>query len=200
MSFTTCSRRHLVAVQNFRGLMRGREHQLILQRFTELKKKLGNASGAKTQVLFGDMQVTVNTDCLSNLLYSCLSFLLPDSYFYTDNKLMEEGEEAQVVDLFKNRWTIAVLLRWFNCFWYKLEFGLSNTAILKDISLCGSLSCMFEFFKTIWGIHSFWTSLKCKQNAHKLFAVVEICSKYLFYVKWRLQVWWRTAQFCLILK
>ena len=149
--------------------MRGREHQLILQRFTELKKKLGNASGDKTQVLFGDMQVSVNTDCLSNLLYSCLSFLLPDSYFYTDNKLMEEGEEAQVVDLLKNRWTIAVLLRWFNCFWYKLEFALSNTAILKDISLCGSLSCMFEFFKTIWGIHLFYlNSCKCKQNAQDI--------------------------------
>ncbi|XP_060938530.1 exocyst complex component 3-like protein 4 [Limanda limanda] len=72
------SRKHLVAVLNFRGLMRGREHQLILQRFTELKKKLGNASGDKTQVLFGDMQVTVNTDCLSNLPFSCLSFLLPE--------------------------------------------------------------------------------------------------------------------------
>ncbi|XP_062253608.1 exocyst complex component 3-like protein 4 [Platichthys flesus] len=67
------SRKHLVAVLNFRGLMRGREHQLILQRFTELKKKLGNASGDKTEVLFGDMQVTVNTDCLSNLPFFCFS-------------------------------------------------------------------------------------------------------------------------------
>ncbi|XP_078031524.1 exocyst complex component 3-like protein 4 isoform X2 [Epinephelus lanceolatus] len=59
------SRKHLVAVLYFRGLVRGREHQLILQRLTELKKKLG--SGDRNQVLFGDMQVTINTDCLSNL-------------------------------------------------------------------------------------------------------------------------------------
>ncbi|XP_047193654.1 exocyst complex component 3-like protein 4 isoform X3 [Scophthalmus maximus] len=73
------SRKHLVAVLSFRGLMRGREHQLILQRFAELKKKPGGGSGDKSQVLFGDMQVTVNTDCLSNLTFSCLSDLLPDS-------------------------------------------------------------------------------------------------------------------------
>ncbi|XP_028420976.1 exocyst complex component 3-like protein 4 [Perca flavescens] len=71
------SRKHLVAVLYFRGLLRGREHRLILQRLTELKKKLG--SGDKNQVLFGDMQVTVNTDCFSNLPFSCLSFLLPDN-------------------------------------------------------------------------------------------------------------------------
>lgn len=77
--FSTCSKKHLVAVLYFRGLLRGREHQLILQRLTELKKKLGNAGGDKSRVLFGDMQVTVNTDCLSNLRFSCLSFLLPDN-------------------------------------------------------------------------------------------------------------------------
>ncbi|XP_068574097.1 exocyst complex component 3-like protein 4 isoform X2 [Cebidichthys violaceus] len=71
-------RRHLVAVLYFRGLLRGREHQLILQRHTELKKKLGGG-GDRSQVLFGNMQVTVNTDCLSNLPFSCLSFLLPDN-------------------------------------------------------------------------------------------------------------------------
>nr|XP_019966034.1 PREDICTED: exocyst complex component 3-like protein 4 [Paralichthys olivaceus] len=73
------SRNHLVAVLNFRGLTRGREHQLILQRFAALKKKLGNAGGDRNQVLFSDMQVNVNTDCLSNLLHSCLSFLRPHS-------------------------------------------------------------------------------------------------------------------------
>ncbi|KAF1374412.1 hypothetical protein PFLUV_G00228830 [Perca fluviatilis] len=71
------SRKHLVAVLYFRGLLRGREHQLILQRLMELKKKLG--SGDKNRVLFSDMQVTVNTDCLSNLPFSCLSSLLPDN-------------------------------------------------------------------------------------------------------------------------
>ncbi|KAK9534183.1 hypothetical protein VZT92_009246 [Zoarces viviparus] len=75
------SRKHLVAVLYFRGLLRGREHQLILQHHTELKKKLSSAGagGDRSRVLFGDMQVTVNTDCLSNLPFSCLSFLLPDS-------------------------------------------------------------------------------------------------------------------------
>ncbi|XP_042244643.1 exocyst complex component 3-like protein 4 [Thunnus maccoyii] len=71
-------RKHLVAVLNFRGLVRGREHQLILQRLTELKKKQGSAAGDKSQALFSDMQVTVNTDCLSNLPFPCLNFLLPD--------------------------------------------------------------------------------------------------------------------------
>ncbi|XP_031729059.1 exocyst complex component 3-like protein 4 isoform X3 [Anarrhichthys ocellatus] len=73
------SRKHLVAVLYFRGLLRGREHQLILQRHTELKEKLGGGGGDRSRVLFGDMHVTVNTDCLSNLPFSCLSFLLPDN-------------------------------------------------------------------------------------------------------------------------
>uniref|UniRef100_A0A671XJF5 Exocyst complex component 3-like 4 n=1 Tax=Sparus aurata TaxID=8175 RepID=A0A671XJF5_SPAAU len=74
------SKKHLVAVLYFRGLLRGREHQQILQRLSELKKKLGDGdAGDRSRVLFGDMQVTVNTDCLSNLPFSCLSFLLPDN-------------------------------------------------------------------------------------------------------------------------
>ncbi|XP_071353706.1 exocyst complex component 3-like protein 4 [Trachinotus anak] len=74
------SRNHLVAVLHFRGLMRGREHHLILQRFKEVKKNLSSSSGGdKTKVLFGDMEVTVNTDCLSNLPFSCFSFLLPNN-------------------------------------------------------------------------------------------------------------------------
>lgn len=77
---STCSKKHLVAVLYFRGLLRGREHQQILQRLSELKKKLGDGdAGDRSRVLFGDMQVTVNTDCLSNLPFSCLSFLLPDN-------------------------------------------------------------------------------------------------------------------------
>ncbi|XP_041668894.1 exocyst complex component 3-like protein 4 isoform X2 [Cheilinus undulatus] len=71
------SKKHLVAVLYFRGMMRGREHQLILQRFSELKKKVDSPACNKDRVLFSDMQVTVNTDCLSNLPFSCLNFLLP---------------------------------------------------------------------------------------------------------------------------
>lgn len=66
------SKKHLVAVLYFRGLMRGREHQQILQKLSALKKEL--KSGDRNQVLFGDMQVMVNTDCFSNLPFSCLSF------------------------------------------------------------------------------------------------------------------------------
>ncbi|XP_053192014.1 exocyst complex component 3-like protein 4 [Scomber japonicus] len=74
------SKKHLVAVLNFRGLLRGSEHRLILQRLAQLKKKNPDvAAGDKKQVLFNDMQVTVNTDCLSNLPFSCFNFLLPDN-------------------------------------------------------------------------------------------------------------------------
>ncbi|KAG7511154.1 exocyst complex component 3 4 [Solea senegalensis] len=75
------SKKHLVAVLNFRGLLRGRERQLILRRFTELKNNNVGGAGAayRDQSLFGDMQVSVNTDCLSSLPLSCLGFLLPDS-------------------------------------------------------------------------------------------------------------------------
>ncbi|KAM9842135.1 exocyst complex component 3-like protein 4 [Aulostomus maculatus] len=73
------SKKHLVAVLNFRGLMRGHEYQLILQRFSKLKKTLGGAGGNTNRVLFGDMVVTVNPGCLSSLPFSCLSSLLPDN-------------------------------------------------------------------------------------------------------------------------
>uniref|UniRef100_A0A3B5ASF8 Exocyst complex component 3-like 4 n=1 Tax=Stegastes partitus TaxID=144197 RepID=A0A3B5ASF8_9TELE len=55
-------RKHLVAVLYFRGLLRGREHQRILQRLAALKKELNVDSSDKSRLLFGDMQVTVNTD------------------------------------------------------------------------------------------------------------------------------------------
>lgn len=70
-----CSRKHLVALLYFRGLQRGREHQLILQRLALLKKETGVADGDRSHVLFGDMQVATNTDCLSSLPSSCLSLL-----------------------------------------------------------------------------------------------------------------------------
>ncbi|XP_034418715.1 exocyst complex component 3-like protein 4 isoform X2 [Cyclopterus lumpus] len=69
-------RKHLVAVLSFRGLLRGRERQLILQSHAQLKKKVGVASDL-SRVLFADMPVTVNTDFLSNLPSSCLRRLLP---------------------------------------------------------------------------------------------------------------------------
>ncbi|XP_026195861.1 exocyst complex component 3-like protein 4 isoform X2 [Anabas testudineus] len=72
-------KKHLIAVLNFRGLFRGREHQLILQRFTELKKNVNSESMDRSRVLFKDMQVNVNTDCLSSLPFSCFRVLLPES-------------------------------------------------------------------------------------------------------------------------
>lgn len=69
-----CSRKHLLAVLDFRGLKRGREKQLILQRLADVKKQLG-ARGAGRRVLFSDMPVAANTDCLSNLPFSCFGLL-----------------------------------------------------------------------------------------------------------------------------
>ncbi|XP_069577529.1 exocyst complex component 3-like protein 4 [Brachyistius frenatus] len=73
------SRKHLVAVLYFRGLLRGSEHRLILQRLTALKKEKNAAGGDTSRVLFGNMQASVHTDCLSSLPFSCLSSLLPDN-------------------------------------------------------------------------------------------------------------------------
>ncbi|XP_071368457.1 exocyst complex component 3-like protein 4 [Centroberyx affinis] len=73
------SKKHLSAVLYFRGLVRGRERQLILQRLAEMKRNLGAGRVQRDdRVLFGDMQVTVNTDCLSDLPFSCLTLFLPD--------------------------------------------------------------------------------------------------------------------------
>ncbi|XP_041710918.1 exocyst complex component 3 isoform X1 [Coregonus clupeaformis] len=76
------SKKHLSAVLYFRGLVRGREKRVILQRLTELKRKLGTAgnTGDNRRVLFSDMQVTItNTNYLADMPFSCLSFLLRDS-------------------------------------------------------------------------------------------------------------------------
>lgn len=80
--YITCSRKHLVALLNFRGLVRGREHQLILQRFKELKQKVDSRNGRvdRSRMLFGDMQVNVNTGFLSSAPMFCFHFLLPDSW------------------------------------------------------------------------------------------------------------------------
>ncbi|XP_044023008.1 exocyst complex component 3-like protein 4 [Siniperca chuatsi] len=73
------SKKHLDAVLYFRGPLSGREHQLILQRLMELKKKLGSTYGDKNRVLFDDMQVTVNRDCLSNMTFAIFSCLWPEN-------------------------------------------------------------------------------------------------------------------------
>ncbi|XP_056283283.1 exocyst complex component 3-like protein 4 isoform X2 [Pseudoliparis swirei] len=70
------SRKHLQAVLAFRGPLGVRERQLILQRYEELKEKVGMA-GDLSRVLFADMPVTVTTGCLSSLPASCLRRLLP---------------------------------------------------------------------------------------------------------------------------
>lgn len=72
-SSSPCSRNHLAALLYFRGLMRGREHQLILQKLTELKKRRGGGDAGR--VLFAAIPATVNTNCLSSLPFSCLSLL-----------------------------------------------------------------------------------------------------------------------------
>ncbi|KAM8913456.1 exocyst complex component 3-like protein 4 isoform 2-T4 [Spinachia spinachia] len=68
------SRKHLAAVLHFRGLRRGREHQLILQRHGELQKEAG-AGGERSRALFADMPAAVHTDCLSSVPSSCLALL-----------------------------------------------------------------------------------------------------------------------------
>ncbi|XP_029901166.1 exocyst complex component 3-like protein 4 [Myripristis murdjan] len=76
--FPDISKKHLGAVLYFRGLLRGRERQLILQRLTQLKRELGTRAD-QSRALFGNMEVAVNTDCLADLPFSCLSFLRPDN-------------------------------------------------------------------------------------------------------------------------
>uniref|UniRef100_G3NLF7 Exocyst complex component 3 n=1 Tax=Gasterosteus aculeatus aculeatus TaxID=481459 RepID=G3NLF7_GASAC len=65
------SQKHLVAVLNFRGLRRGREHQLILQRHAQLQEKTG-AAGERSHAFFSNMPVAVQAGCLSNVPFSCL--------------------------------------------------------------------------------------------------------------------------------
>ncbi|KAG9275276.1 exocyst complex component 3-like protein 4 [Astyanax mexicanus] len=72
------SKKHLSAVLYFRGMSRGRERQVILQKLSELKR-LHKISGKTEHALFTEIQPAVNTDCLANLPFSCFSMLLPDS-------------------------------------------------------------------------------------------------------------------------
>lgn len=70
-------RSHLSSVLYFRGIIRGREKHVILQRLAELKQSLGS-SGNKEQALFSEIQASANTDCLAGTPFSCLSFIMPD--------------------------------------------------------------------------------------------------------------------------
>ncbi|KAG7466291.1 hypothetical protein MATL_G00163250 [Megalops atlanticus] len=72
------SKKHLSAVLSFRGMVRGRERQLILRRLGELKQSAGG-SGDMSRALFSDMQVTINTDCLARVPLFCLPPFLSDS-------------------------------------------------------------------------------------------------------------------------
>ncbi|KAL0969010.1 hypothetical protein UPYG_G00221530 [Umbra pygmaea] len=75
------SKKHLLAVLYFRGL-RGREKRTIVRYFTELKKKLEikGSTGEIRRALFSEIQVTnTNTNCLTDMPFSCFSFLSPDS-------------------------------------------------------------------------------------------------------------------------
>lgn len=56
--------------------MRGREHQLILQKLKELKEQRGGGGGGDDgRVLFAAIPATVNTNCLSSLPFSRLRLL-----------------------------------------------------------------------------------------------------------------------------
>ncbi|KAK2896476.1 hypothetical protein Q8A67_010964 [Cirrhinus molitorella] len=77
-SYPDISKRHLSAVLYFRGITRGREKHIILQRLAEQKQTSGN-TGNKNQALFSEIQAAVNTDCLAGTPFSCLSFIVPDS-------------------------------------------------------------------------------------------------------------------------
>ncbi|XP_054653562.1 exocyst complex component 3-like protein 4 [Dunckerocampus dactyliophorus] len=71
---------HLTAVLTFRGLLRGREHQQILLRLRQLRKTAAIATALKDcddkhRWFFRSMEVTVHTDCLSNVSFFCLTLI-----------------------------------------------------------------------------------------------------------------------------
>ncbi|TRY68153.1 hypothetical protein DNTS_030032 [Danionella cerebrum] len=68
---------HLAAVLYFRGIVRGREKHLILERLARLTQTLGD-SGNKEQALFSQIQAAINTECLPWNPFSCLASILPD--------------------------------------------------------------------------------------------------------------------------
>ncbi|XP_067278602.1 exocyst complex component 3-like protein 4 [Pseudorasbora parva] len=68
---------HLSAVLYFRGITRGRERHIILQKLAEVKARIGNA-GNKEHALFNEIQAADNTGCLPSTAFSCMSFIMPD--------------------------------------------------------------------------------------------------------------------------
>ncbi|KAJ8341359.1 hypothetical protein SKAU_G00336500 [Synaphobranchus kaupii] len=72
------SKKHLSAVLYFRGMVRGRERQVILRRLRELKRTVGD-TGNRSQALFSDIQVAINTDCLANVPLFCLPLFSSDN-------------------------------------------------------------------------------------------------------------------------
>ncbi|KAK7148916.1 hypothetical protein R3I93_013057 [Phoxinus phoxinus] len=77
-NYPDIGRSHLSAVLYFRGIIRGRERHIILQRLAELKESTGNA-GKKERALFNQIEAAVNTNCLPGTTFSCLSFIMPNS-------------------------------------------------------------------------------------------------------------------------
>ncbi|XP_062378521.1 exocyst complex component 3-like protein 4 isoform X2 [Sardina pilchardus] len=75
------SKRHVAAVLLFRGVSRGRERQLILQRVAELKQDVRSAGNAETheRVLFSGIPAAAHTHCLTHTPLSCITRLLPDT-------------------------------------------------------------------------------------------------------------------------
>lgn len=77
-SFPYSRKSHLSAVLFFRGLIRGRERHVILQRLMELKQNI-RTEGNEEQILFTDIQAALNTDCFAGTPFTCLSSIVPDS-------------------------------------------------------------------------------------------------------------------------
>ncbi|XP_047668681.1 exocyst complex component 3-like protein 4 isoform X2 [Tachysurus fulvidraco] len=60
------SQKHLLAVLYFRGIKRGRQRQVILQKFSDLQQRARNAGSTK-HALFNEMEVAASPDCLVNM-------------------------------------------------------------------------------------------------------------------------------------
>ncbi|XP_056616708.1 exocyst complex component 3-like protein 4 [Triplophysa dalaica] len=69
---------HMSAVLYFRGVIRGRDKHIVLERLMELKSSITNKR-TEEQVLFTEIQAAVNTDCFAGSPFTCLSFMVPDS-------------------------------------------------------------------------------------------------------------------------
>ncbi|XP_076831754.1 exocyst complex component 3-like protein 4 isoform X2 [Brachyhypopomus gauderio] len=72
------SKRHLSAILYFRGMIRGRERQVILQKFSNIKQQSRNTRSTQ-HPLFTEIPAPANTNCLANIPFSCFYGLLPHS-------------------------------------------------------------------------------------------------------------------------